>query len=203
MARSRTSARSAVVGAVVLAAALAGCSATNEITSQDAYSASDGVRAELGDLTGENLLIVAAAADEPGALQGGLTNRGDDPLTVTVSTTEDSSVTVRIPGNTTVLLGGDEGEEVVLDTPDAPGATTALTLSTGPGGSTTLQVPVLNGTLPEYADLIPTAEPTRGADDDGTTGTGSQDEATAGATRDTTSGADDAATAAPTAGTEG
>ena len=64
MARSRTSARPVVVGAVlVLAAALSGCSATNDITSQSVYSASDGVRATLGDLTAENLLIVAEAAD--------------------------------------------------------------------------------------------------------------------------------------------
>ena len=124
MARSRTSARPVVVGAVLaLAAALSGCSATNDITSQSVYSASDGVRATLGDLTAENLLLVAEAADAPAALQGALTNRGDDTLTVELSL-EGATERVRVESGATVLLGGgageggadgDEREEVVFD----------------------------------------------------------------------------------------
>jgi hypothetical protein len=153
----RTPARPTAVaaGALVLAAALAGCSATNPITTAEAYAASDGVRVELGDLTGENLLVVAAAADEPGALQGALTNRGTDTVTVTLSTTADSSRDIRVPAGSTVLLGGSEGRDVLLTTPDAPGAVTALTLSTGPAGSLAVEIPVLDGTLPEYTDLVP------------------------------------------------
>ncbi|WP_454050922.1 hypothetical protein [Cellulomonas sp. Marseille-Q8402] len=157
MARSRTSARRpVVVGAIALAAAavLSGCSATNQITTEMAYAASDGVRASLGDLTAENLLLLAAAADEPGALQGALTNRGDDALTVEVAT-EASSERVRVAAGETVLLGGTEGEEILLETPGAPGSTVALTLSTDAAGTETLQVPVLDGTLPEYAGLVP------------------------------------------------
>ncbi|WP_205693034.1 hypothetical protein [Cellulomonas sp. IC4_254] len=164
MARSRTSARPVVVGAVLaLAAALSGCSVTNEITTERPYSASDGVRATLGDLTAENLLIVAEAADAPGALQGALTNRGDDTLTVELSL-EGSTERVRVESGATVLLGGgageggadgDQREEVVFDTAGAPGSTVELTLSTDAAGEQTVPVPVLDGTLPEYADLVP------------------------------------------------
>lgn len=164
MARSRTSARPVVVGAVLaLAAALSGCSVTNEITTERPYSASDGVRATLGDLTAENLLIVAEAADAPGALQGALTNRGDDTLTVELSL-EGSTERVRVESGATVLLGGgageggaddDQREEVVFDAAGAPGSTVELTLSTDAAGEQTVPVPVLDGTLPEYADLVP------------------------------------------------
>jgi hypothetical protein len=156
VARSRTSARPVVVGAVALVAAavLSGCSATNPITTEMAYAASDGVRATLGDLTAENLLLVAAAADSPGALQGALTNRGDDPLTVEVAT-DDAAELVFVPAGGTVLLGGESGDEVVLDTPGAPGSTVEMTLTTDAAGTETVQVPVLDGTLPEYADLVP------------------------------------------------
>ncbi|VTR78769.1 hypothetical protein [Cellulomonas hominis] len=156
MARSRrTSARPVAVGAVaVLAAVLSGCSATNPITTEVAYSASDGVRASLGDLTAENLLLVAAAADEPGALQGALSNRGDEALTVELAT-ESSTERIRVDSGETLLLGGTEGEDVLLETPEGPGATTEMTLTTDAGGTVSVQVPVLDGTLPEYADLVP------------------------------------------------
>lgn len=156
MARSRTSARPVVVGAVALVAAavLSGCSATNPITTEMAYAASDGVRATLGDLTAENLLLVAAAADSPGALQGALTNRGEDSLTVELEL-DGSSERFRVASGETVLLGGENGEEVVLDTPGAPGSTVEMVLSTAAAGEITVPVPVLDGTLPEYADLVP------------------------------------------------
>ncbi|GIG35416.1 hypothetical protein [Cellulomonas pakistanensis] len=155
MARSRTSARPVVVGAALaLAAALSGCSVTNQITTELAYSASDGVRATLGDLTAENLMLVAEAADAPGALQGALTNRGDEPLTVSLALAGESE-RVRLDAGETVLLGGSEGEEIVFDAPGAPGATVDMTLSTGAAGEQTVPVPVLDGTLPEYRDLVP------------------------------------------------
>jgi hypothetical protein len=155
VARSRTSARPVVIGAALaLAAALSGCSVTNQITTEVPYAASDGVRATLGDLTAENLLLVAEAADTPAALQGALTNRGDDVLNVQLAL-GGATERVRVESGATVLLGGTEGEEIVFDTAGAPGATVEMTLSTGAAGEEIVPVPVLDGTLPEYADLVP------------------------------------------------
>jgi hypothetical protein len=170
VARSRrTSARPVAVGAVAaLAAVLSGCSATNPITTEVAYSASDGVRASLGDLTAENLLLVAAAADSPGALQGALSNRGDEALTVEIATGS-STERIRVGSGETLLLGGTEGEDVVLEAPEAPGATAEMTLITDAAGSVAVQVPVLDGTLPEYAELVP-AETTEAEQPGGTEG---------------------------------
>jgi hypothetical protein len=155
VARSRPSARPVAVGAVVaLAAVLSGCSATNPITTEEPYSASDGVRATLGSVTAENLLVIAAEADGPGAVQGALTNRGDDAVTVDLVLGGDSEQ-LRLGAGETLLLGGTEGEELVLTTPAAPGAVADLALRTAADGEIAFPVPVLDGTLPEYADLVP------------------------------------------------
>jgi hypothetical protein len=162
--RARLCLRSRLAAAPVVAVALvalAGCSATNEITTDKPYSASDGVRAEVGDVTAENLFLLSAAKGDPGALQGALTNNGDQSIQVKIAGEQDSDSTdVRVPAGQTVLLGAD-GKDVQLGSvPVEPGATTPLTLTTGSAGSVTLEVPVLDGTLPEYATLVPTPSPT-------------------------------------------
>lgn len=161
MVRVRPSLR-LLAGAGVVAlvgAGLAGCSATNPVTTALDYSASDGVRAELGDLTAENLLIISSAQGEPGALQGALTNNGASDLTVEVGPQDGDTVSVIVPTGSTVLLGGSQGETVTLTTTVPPGAVEALTLETSVGADT-VSVPVLDGTLSEYSGLVPTATPT-------------------------------------------
>lgn len=159
MARSRQSIRLLAAGAAVVTAVLvSACSVTNQITSQLDYDPSDGVGVEFGDISAENLLLIAAAAGEPGALQGALTNHGDATAVVQVATSEDTTE-IRLSAGQTVLLGGSDGKEILLTTPDAPGATTDLTLATGSAGRQTLSVPVLDGGLPEYTDLVPAPAP--------------------------------------------
>lgn len=154
------------LAAVVLAVALSGCSATNQITTQVQYDASDGIGATLGQVSAQNLLLVAAGADQPGAVQGALSNRGERAEVVTLSVGE-SDAEVEVGPGATVLLGGENGEQVLLAAPDAPGATTDLTISTAAGGSQSLRVPVLDGTLPEYTGLVPDADALDRAGTDG------------------------------------
>ncbi|WP_066585557.1 copper chaperone PCu(A)C [Cellulomonas timonensis] len=153
--------RFALAGAVALVSAgLAGCSATNEITTQLDYAASDGVRATLGDVTAENLLVITAGKGEEGALQGAFTNRGNTDVDVTLTTADDVELaSVPVAAGSTVLLGGTRGELVTFTTPVAPGATLPVTLSTGSAGTEAISVPVLDGTLSEYTALVPTATP--------------------------------------------
>ncbi|HEX5331980.1 MAG TPA: hypothetical protein VFW79_04990 [Cellulomonas sp.] len=156
-ARSSLLHRLAAAGVVALAGlALAGCSATNEITTAKAYSASDGVRAVLGDITAENLIVLTSAQGAPAALQGAFTNRGTAAITVSITSGTVAIGTVRVDPATTVLVGGDTGKKITFTADNAPGGVTPLTLATGPGGSLTVSVPVLDGTLPEYATLVPT-----------------------------------------------
>jgi hypothetical protein len=95
-ARSSFRHRLAAAGVVALVGvALTGCSATNQITTAKAYSASDGVRAELGDVTAENLLVLTSAKGAPAALQGALTNRGTAAVTVSLTSGAVAIGTVR------------------------------------------------------------------------------------------------------------
>ncbi|GEL95744.1 hypothetical protein [Cellulomonas composti] len=153
--------------ALALAAALAGCSATNPIQTEDHYDASDGVSAALGDITAVNLMVLSAAEGEPGVLHGALTNHADDSITVTITfgdvsdptgataAPDASSETVDVAAGATVLLDGtdDDGHaDVRTEATTAPaGAVTPITLSTQPGGTLAVQVPVLDGTLPQYS----------------------------------------------------
>lgn len=168
--RPRALVRSAAAAAgLALGLALTGCSATNPIQTQAEYSASDGVRATVGDVRATNLLLVTQAQDSPGVLLGAFTNDGDQDTTLTVAflpadaaagDEPENPTTIALPAGGTVLLQGadaqDGSEVTVPQTPAAPGDVATVVLSTDVGGSQTLTVPVLDGRLPDYADLVPT-----------------------------------------------
>ncbi len=149
-------------GLAVAGSVLAGCSATNPITTENQYSASDGVRATLGDVRASNLLVLTAAEGATGAMYGGLINDGAEDRTVTVAA-GDETTTVRLAPGQTALLGVDnppvgDAADVRFSSVDVPpGGLLAVTLSTPEDGSVEIQVPVLDGTLPEYATAVPTA----------------------------------------------
>jgi len=166
--------RAAVVAAgLATSLVVAGCSATNPIQTEDQYDPSDGVSITLGDVRALNLLVVTAGEGEPGVLHGALTNQGDDDASVTVTfqTSGDDATaaptadptTVAVPAGATVLLSGADGAQdgdrtVAVDitsTPAAPGDVTTIGLTSDLAGSEQLQVPVLDGTLPQYEALLP------------------------------------------------
>ncbi|TQL01686.1 hypothetical protein [Cellulomonas sp. SLBN-39] len=166
--RTRRPARlaSALVG-MVAATALAGCSATNPITTIGDYEASDGLGVTLGDVRAVNLLVVTAEEGGPGTLAGALANGGSEDVTVTLQLAGAEPVDVDVPAEQTVLMGATGAPEryllaeVTTDAVDGrPGGTTTLNLATDADGDVSVAIPVVDGTLPEYADLVPTAEPT-------------------------------------------
>lgn len=149
MNRHQTRRGLAVGLALAVAAGLGACS---PITTQIQYAASDGVRVAVSDtVTVQNLMIVAAAEGAPGAVQGGVVNNGSEPATVAIG-----DVTVEVAAGETVLLGGSAGDEVVIEqTTAAPGANAQLAVGLDGAPGETVYVPVLDGTLPEYAELVP------------------------------------------------
>ncbi|ACQ79033.1 putative lipoprotein [Beutenbergia cavernae DSM 12333] len=144
--------------ALVAAAALVACS---PITTNEQYAASDGVLVSLGDdaspaVTGENVLVVSEAEGEPGVVIGALTNRTDGPRSVTVSLDGVALTIVRVDAGETVTIGTESGPQIDIPAvPAPPGAVTDLGFETPEDGAVTVAVPVLDGTLPEYADLLP------------------------------------------------
>jgi len=146
-------------GLCVAGVVLAGCSATNPITTEHEYSASDGVRATVGDVRASNLIVLSSAKGSEGLLIGGLTNDGVDPRTVTL-TFGDQQATVQVDGKATVLLDGttaDGHADVrVTSVSVPPGAVLPTTVATDVAGSHDVSIPVLDGSQPDYATLVPT-----------------------------------------------
>ena len=160
----RSGSRSSLTAVPLLtlaAVSLAGCSAVSPITSKQPYNASDGVRAELGsDLVAQNLLVISAAQGEPGALIGGMTNKGSEDASVTLAADGASDAMIEVPAGTTVLFGSDNDAALELDQVSvAPGGVLPVTISTPSGGIEKLSIPVLDGSIPPYEDLIPAPAP--------------------------------------------
>lgn len=151
-----------VAGLVALT--VSGCSAVNQVTTNTPYALSDGVRTTLGPIVADNLLVVSSGKGEPGVVSGALTNNSTDPVQVTLTAAgQKTGSTLRVDAGGTVYLGTgtDVGEHVPVASVDAaPGQVVALTLAAPSAGTTTVQVPVLDGTLPQYATLVPTPTPT-------------------------------------------
>jgi hypothetical protein len=152
--RTLPRARRRVLAAATLASAavLAGCGiAPSEIVN---YPASDGVDLTLGSLQADNLLVLTAAENDPGVLLGALTNNGDQAMTVRIGL-PDSPTTVPVAAHSTTLLGPDHTAVDLSTVPAAPGALVELAVDSDVSGNATLQVPVLDGTLPAYSGMVP------------------------------------------------
>ncbi|WP_136518457.1 MULTISPECIES: hypothetical protein [Cellulomonas] len=158
----RTARRTAAAAlALASAAALAGCSATNQITTIDDYPPSDGVAITVDEVRALNLLVLAEEEGGPGILVGALANNSGEDTSVTLAVEGAQAVNVDVPSSGTVLMGaaGAPGRYQTVEVPVAqvsaiPGGLTTLTVSTPAGGSAEVQVPVMDGTLAEYAPLL-------------------------------------------------
>ena len=152
----RTFAVAVLAVALPFVGGIAGCSATNPIQTERPYSPSDGVRASLGPLQTTNLLVVGTAKGSAAAVSGGLVNTGADPLTVSVSVSGEST-TFTVPGNGSVLIGtgSGTGRTMAISSLDVdPGSLTTVTLKVPSAGSSTVQVPVVDGSLPQYTAVL-------------------------------------------------
>ncbi len=169
---------SGVAAALTAGLLLAGCSAPNPIETSKPYDASDGVGVTLGDVRGINLMILSEGSGKPGVLHGAFTNDGTQDVTLTIAfgaagaaadaEPSDDPATIDLPAGETVLLSDAEDDSKlqvvtervgVTSTPVAPGSLAPISVSSDVAGGETLRVPVLDGTLPDYASLVPTAAP--------------------------------------------
>jgi len=156
--------RLSLIAAIGIGAlAFTGCSAINPQSTTMNYSASDGVKLDMGNLELRNVLIVSGGADAPGRVLGTFYNTSASDITLTIGGARGSQteVTVKAGGNPVVLDG--KADKAILSTISSPpGAMEALNLRQSGGGTetATLNVPVLDGTLAEYKSMVPTAVPT-------------------------------------------
>lgn len=140
----------------LLAVGLLGLTACAPSMTINAYAPSDGVRVDLtGALRGVNLLVVAAEEGGEGQVHGALANHTSETVTFVLTADGAAPVRVEVDPSSTVYLGTEGGEDVVLGSvAEAPGAFLDATLEAA-GESKDFQLPVLDGTLDEYSDSVP------------------------------------------------
>jgi hypothetical protein len=143
----------ALTGAFALG--LTGCAyLTPQATTID-YSASDGVNGTVGDVKIGNLLALSEDGADV-ALIGRFTNTGDSTARVTISSVDfpDIKATVPVDAGAYVDLGTDE-EVILADIDGEVGGDLRLYVQYGDHEGTELNVPVLDGSLPEYEQYLP------------------------------------------------
>lgn len=147
---------SAAISALVLLGAT-GCTFISPQATTIEYSASDGVNVSDADgpLDVRNAFIVANEDGSVGNFIGAVVNPTSDKATLTMTVAGLEPITVTVPAGKTVSYGADE-EPLRIDGLDTqPGATVEIHFQSGDGAGTKTQVPVLDGALPYYADLVP------------------------------------------------
>jgi len=169
--------RARVAASAILAAlaavVLAGCNFVTPMATQKPYDASDGVSAVVGDVRLLNVLVLTEDG-ESGNLLMSAVNSGDQDVQLLVQYGEGSAKTeieLEVPASGATGFGA--GEQVFLEgIGHQPGQLMPIYFQYGDHQGVQLQVPVLDGSLPEYGGHLPTPtptpEPTETPDPDGT-----------------------------------
>jgi len=154
---SRLIASLAVSALVVLGTS--GCALVSTQATQLQYSASDGVNIpHSGPLDVRNVLVVTEDGVD-GVLVAAIVNTTDEPQTLNIEYGEGSDKTsekIRVPANGVVSLGTEETDALPLEGIDsAPGTNLPMFFQSGDSEGVLYAVPVLDGSLDYYGDLLP------------------------------------------------
>lgn len=144
-----------MAAASIAAAALVGatgCSAINEQATTIAYSASDGIIHDIGDVDFRHIAFIGAEEDGPARIIGSVSNGGSEDAQVEIEADGDS-FSLTVPAGEAISLEHDE-EFVVESIGSPPGSMHEVALS-AEGTSETVEASVLDGTLDEYRELLP------------------------------------------------
>ncbi|MDR6438141.1 hypothetical protein J2790_003290 [Paenarthrobacter nicotinovorans] len=150
--RGKLAIAAAAIGVGLLS--VTGCGFVNAQQTTHQYSASDGVKADLGKLQLRNMLIVASGENEPGRVIGAVFNQSSSDATLTISGANGAQTEIPVKANSETYLN-DSADAAILSTAGViPGGLTPITIRSG-SDSATINVPVVDGTLPEYAKYLP------------------------------------------------
>lgn len=158
--RSAASIAPRLVATIALGAALAlgttGCTFITSQATMNEYAASDGANVDAtgGDIVVRNAMIIATEDGSTGNLVAAFINNGEksDRLNIDI---DGDVFTVRVPAGERVSLGADEEPLLIENLNVKPGAAVEVLFVSGDGEAEPTSIPVLDGTLPEYADLVP------------------------------------------------
>lgn len=155
---SRRLASLALGAAIVLGAT--GCSMVSPQATTIPYSPSDGANVPAsGPLQVRNALVVADESGSTGNFLAAIVNDTDAVETLNIGV-NGKIATVRVPARTVVSLGVDGVEPLLIEGLGvAPGDNVEIAFQSGDGTGVEQAIPVLDGTLPQYAEFVPVAVP--------------------------------------------
>jgi hypothetical protein len=134
----------------------------NEQATTIQYAASDGIVDSVGPVLLRNILIVTSGEGEPGAMLGTMVNESDSPVQVSINA-EGGSSEITIDANDKYVFEEEATDDGTLESvSEVPGSQLDIEFSVN-SETSTLGVPVLDGTLEEYREFVPggfTPEPT-------------------------------------------
>jgi len=133
-----------------------GCGYITPQQTSHQYSASDGIRADLGPLQLRNFLIVSAGEDQPGRLLGAVYNSSSKDVKLTVNGAEGSQTQVSVKANSYTLLNDSTDEAILSTSGGIAGSLVPVRVTeSGTNVTDTIDVPVLDATLEEYKEYVP------------------------------------------------
>ena len=147
---------SAALSAVVLLGAT-GCTFISPQATKIEYSASDGVNVSdaEGPIDARNVFIVANEDGTVGNLIGAFVNPTDDRATITIAFADNDAFTITVPAGDSISLGADAEPLRIVGLDSKPGSTVEIHFQSGDATGVKTAIPVLDGGLPYYADLVP------------------------------------------------
>lgn len=152
-----------LVASIAVGAALTlgatGCSLVAPQATTIQYSASDGVNVpDSGPIDVRNAMVIADDEGTNGNFIAAFVNPTLEDQTVIFGFGTASAELV-IEAGDTLSLGVDGNDPILLEDIDTPpGAQLSMSFQSGDGEGVTIDVPVLDGTLPYYEEYVPEAE---------------------------------------------
>ena len=106
------------------------------------------------------MLVVTTAKDAPAVLTGSIHNASAEAVKVTLSIDGTIAANVEVAPNATATIGTGEGQTLVQGvSPAAPGGLAPVWFGTEEVGATQVQVPVVDGTLSPYDQVVDSIPP--------------------------------------------
>jgi len=148
--------------AALLAAVLAGCNFLTPTATLKPYDPSDGVSTVVGDVHVLNALILSDDGED-GNLIFSAVNESGGPVRLTVqfdSAGTKTDLTLPLDDGSNDFGFGEQGQLLLAAIDAQPGGVVPIYFQYGSEQGKQLDVPVLDGTLEQYAPFLPTPVPT-------------------------------------------
>ncbi|WP_308796988.1 DNA modification methylase [Agromyces silvae] len=151
--KARLAASAALALGIVVGAS--GCSMITYQATTEVYDPSDGVAANVGDLSLRNILVIMEEGADEGNLIFTVANSAE-AAELTAEPASGDSVVLEVGSREQIVLGTGDEDALLLEGIDTmPGAMLDIYFHADGAEGVEIRVPVLDGRLPEYRKLVP------------------------------------------------